>query len=369
MSGAIIVTGLEHHLPGLGKMVERLIIVRDGGPSTTIQPRDDSDDGAMANANGMSDMNGMAGMNGAAAHDEQELPGGFRPNDTNKHPCGPDPQLFPTLNGATHPDITIKPGEQQFFRLVNATGHKTLKLAVDGESLEVVAIDGFALDSYPGTPPTMTVPYIILPAAGRAEFVVTGPAGGHARFRSACYDSGPNGDPDPLVELANVVAPPGHNTAPVAHHRLAVGAALPSNVYTTSLPAPSEHRQVVFGEGKNYFFINGKHFSMNDPPMYTARAGTTEEWRVLNVTREIHDFHIHQIHFLVLSINGQKVEHPYWQDSVVLPHRRGVGARGLPGSVVLLMDFRDKVIRGTFVFHCHIADHEDHGMMAKIKVI
>ena len=97
MSGAIIVTGLEHHLPGLGKMVEAvMIVVRDMGPSTTIRPRVTTDSGT----NGMAGMSDMAGMNGAPAADEQPLPGGFRPNDTNPHPCGPDPQLFVTLNGA-----------------------------------------------------------------------------------------------------------------------------------------------------------------------------------------------------------------------------------------------------------------------------
>ena len=46
--------------------------------------------------------------------------------------------------------ITIAPGEKQFFRVVNATGHKTLKLNVEGENVQLVAVDGFALDTYPG---------------------------------------------------------------------------------------------------------------------------------------------------------------------------------------------------------------------------
>jgi len=33
------------------------------------------------------------------------------------------------------------------------------------------------------------------------------------------------------------------------------------------------------------------------------------------------------------------------------------------------MNFRDSVIRGEFLFHCHILDHEDQGMMAKIEAI
>jgi FtsP/CotA-like multicopper oxidase with cupredoxin domain len=39
------------------------------------------------------------------------------------------------------------------------------------------------------------------------------------------------------------------------------------------------------------------------------------------------------------------------------------------GTIVVLADFRPKIIRGTFLFHCHILDHEDQGMMAKIQLL
>ena len=360
MSGAIVVEGLEHHLPGLAKMTERLIVVRDTGIGSA-PPIGDGDD--MADMDGMAGTDEMAGMNeSAVAH----------PQNSNLHPCGPDAgRLTVTLNGAIHPAITIKPGAQQFFRVINATGHKTLKLAVDGGTLEIVAIDGFALDSYRGTPPTQTVSSIVVPPAARAEFVVTGPASGHAKFRTLCFDTGPNGDPDPMTVLADIIAPPGHHGADEsARIPLRVGAPLPQNVYTTALPRPVATRRVVFSETPlPRFFINGKLFSIKGPPMFVVRTGTVEEWDVLNATREIHDFHIHQIHFAVESVNGVKVEHPHWADSVVIPHRTGIDAKGPPGEIVMLMDFRDPIVRGEFVFHCHILDHEDAGMMAKIQAI
>ena len=74
-------------------------------------------------------------------------------------------------------------------------------------------------------------------------------------------------------------------------------------------------------DAKPRFFINGKSFAMRSPPMFVVTPGTVEEWRVENVTQEIHDFHIHQIHFVVESVNGKKVAHPYWADTFVLPHR------------------------------------------------
>ncbi len=339
MSGAIIIEGLARHFPELAKMKQRLIIVRATGIGQNAKRHDDTDE--------------------------------TRPSFTNTQPCSFKDGLTVTLNGAYHPDITIAPGEKQFFRVVNATGHKTLRLNVEGEEVEVVAIDGYALDSYPGTPPTLTESSVIIPPASRAEFVVTGPKSGRAKFRTLCYNTGPNGDADPDLYLAHIVAPRHHQAGGDFSTRpITVGSPLPQNAYTTTLPAPSQKRLVVFSEN-NYprFFINGKSFNIHSPPMFVVHVGTVEEWQIVNVTEEIHDFHIHQVHFLVESVNGVKVAHPHWADSVIVPHRSVSGTKSAPGSVVLLMDFRDPVIRGEFLFHCHILDHEDAGMMAKIEAI
>jgi FtsP/CotA-like multicopper oxidase with cupredoxin domain len=346
MSGAIIINGLEHHLPGLAKMRERLIVVRAIGIGATAKRHDDDD----------MDMSGM----GASRH-------GMKPQTYNTEPCGSDLGFSTVLNDAYQPVITIRPGEKQFFRVINATSHKTLKLDV-GSRMELVAIDGFALDSWPGTPPTKMLRTIVIPPAARAEFVVTGPKGGYAAFKTLCYDTGIIGDRDPQLKLATLKAPRHHGqqVRQTGDGPLTVGAPLPRNVYTTALPPIAAKRTVTFSEGPNRFFINGKAFTMSDPPMYVVHTGTVEEWRILNTSQEIHDFHIHQLHFLVKEINGVKLVHPYWADSVIIPHQRRDGS---PGSLVLIMDFRDPTIKGTFLFHCHILDHEDFGMMAKIQAI
>jgi suppressor of ftsI len=330
MSGAIVIEGLQKHLPQLAKMTERVMVVRDIG----------------------------LGDNDA----RRALPHGI-----SNVPCGPDPNLTLTVNDAVRPVIQIAPGEQQFFRLVNATGHKNLKLAVDGGTLEVVAIDGFALDTYPGTGPTETVSSLVVPPAARAEFVVTGPASGEAKFRTLCYNSGPGGDPDPQDVLTVLRAPKSGPQERIAFgsRRLRRGAPLPNNAYSFPLPAPVTNRTVTLSEDNKRMYINGMSFHMMDDPMFVVHVGTTEKWQIVNVTQEVHDFHMHQTHFVVKEIDGVKVPHPYWADSVVVPHQVG----STPGTVTLLMDFRDPVIKGTFMFHCHILDHEDSGMMAKIQAI
>jgi suppressor of ftsI len=351
MSGIIVIEGLTRHLPGLAKMRQRLIIVRATGIGVNASPQDGDD---------------MAGMSGMASSAQT-----IHPQFSNRNPCTFNDGLTVTLNGAYRPDITIAPGEKEFFRVVNATGHKTLRLNVEGQQVEVVAIDGYALDTYPGTPPTLKESDVIIPPAGRAEFVVTGPASGHAQFRTLCYNTGPDGDPDPYIELAHIVAPTHHHGGgDFSNQPLTVGQPLPQNAYTMALPPPATKRLVIFSEdGKPHFFINGKSFNIHAPPMFVVHVGTVEEWHVENVTYEIHDFHIHQVHFLVERINGVKLTHPYWADSQIIPHRSTGGKFSVPGSLDLLMDFRDPIIRGEFLFHCHILDHEDQGMMAKIEAI
>ncbi|MBV9720172.1 MAG: multicopper oxidase domain-containing protein [Candidatus Eremiobacteraeota bacterium] len=333
MSGAIVVNGLERHLPGLAKMKTHVIIVRDNVVGNAAQSR-----GAIV-----------------------------QPQVINSDPCGPEFGGETTLNDAYEPVITIAPGEKQFFRVINATGHKTLKLAVDGSNLEVVAIDGFPLDTWRATPPTLTESAAIVPPASRVEFVVTGPRSPRAKFWTLCYDSGPAGDRDPKLELASLKPPTSRPSLKFqAPELLRAAAALPQNVYTSQLPPVAAHRVVVFSEGNKHFFINHKAFSMSDPPMFVVHTGTVEEWLVKNITGEVHDFHIHQVHFLVREINSIKVPHPYWADSFIIPHRQ---SNGKAGTLLMLMDFRDPIIKGTFLFHCHILDHEDHGMMAKIQAI
>jgi suppressor of ftsI len=114
---------------------------------------------------------------------------------------------------------------------------------------------------------------------------------------------------------------------------------------------------VVFTEDKNGFYINGKKFAMDSAPMLKVRVGSLQHWRIVNSTRELHPFHIHQVHFLAYAVNGVPSRMPEWLDTVNVPYG---------GTVDLVMDFTDPIIRGMSVFHCHLLNHEDKGMMAKI---
>jgi FtsP/CotA-like multicopper oxidase with cupredoxin domain len=91
--------------------------------------------------------------------------------------------------------------------------------------------------------------------------------------------------------------------------------------------------------------------------MLTVDVGSLQHWRVTNSTKEVHPFHIHQVHFLVYAVDGNSVKDPVWLDTVNVPYG---------SSADLVMDFTDPIIRGMSLFHCHLLKHEDKGMMAKI---
>jgi FtsP/CotA-like multicopper oxidase with cupredoxin domain len=116
--------------------------------------------------------------------------------------------------------------------------------------------------------------------------------------------------------------------------------------------------------------VDGQKPHMFDPktlaPDIVVQQGDVEDWIIENRSNELHAFHIHQLHFEVMDYDGREVDEPFLRDTVNVPYYNG---RTLQyPSVRLRMDFRDPNMVGTFVFHCHVLEHEDGGMMGIIEV-
>jgi suppressor of ftsI len=270
------------------------------------------------------------------------------------------PKRILTVNGALRPQIVIAPGERQFWRIVNASPDLYADIQVDTEQLEIVALDGMPLSFHDPKRRIELRDHLLVPPAGRVEAIVTGPtSGAHAALRTRCYDTGPDGDPNPAMVLADMVA-----TKQPSHRNQAASNGLPTALYKpvpAKLIANTENSPsdfvVTFTEDKNGFYINGKKYGPSDAPMTSVSIGGFHHWRVVNNTHEVHPFHIHQVHFLAYAENGTRLPRPEWLDTVEVP---------VEGSADLMMDFTDPIIRGVSVFHCHLLSHEDKGMMAKI---
>ena len=291
------------------------------------------------------------------------------PGSSPRPGCNPAKKTLPpsaiTVNDVRQPQIGIAPGEPEFFRVVNAAADRYFDLAVDGEQLRLVAQDGVPLADAPGGGPEMApVDHILLAPGARAEFVAVGRLKPTA-LRSRAVDTGKDGDPTPAVTLAtffNDRHMGGTEMQPASH---------PPVAYRIPLPPVAARRTIRLSESnaRHAFYIDDRAFKLSDQPLIVARAGTVEEWTIENDSDEIHAFHLHQVHFIVEDVDGVPNRQRFWADTVTVPYRRhAADGKTSPGRVRLLADFRDDVVRGTFVFHCHILDHEDGGMMAKIAV-
>jgi FtsP/CotA-like multicopper oxidase with cupredoxin domain len=119
-----------------------------------------------------------------------------------------------------------------------------------------------------------------------------------------------------------------------------------------------------------YLTVDGQTPAQFDPksgvPNIIAKQGTVEDWIIENRSNELHAFHIHQLHFVLLNYRGTPVKEPFLRDTVNVPYYEGK-ALEYP-SVRLRMDFRDPNTVGDFVYHCHLLEHEDGGMMGLIRV-
>ncbi len=118
-------------------------------------------------------------------------------------------------------------------------------------------------------------------------------------------------------------------------------------------------------------------FRMDAAPDVTVRYGAREYWLLVNDSDECHNFHIHQTKFVVLDAdftaggrtsaaqclgdrgNVPPVNRNVLHDNYPLP----------PGARVFVQIQFDGAKLGRFVFHCHILEHEDKGMMATVGVV
>jgi FtsP/CotA-like multicopper oxidase with cupredoxin domain len=286
------------------------------------------------------------------------------------------------------PAATIGLGETQYWRLANTDANTTLDvvLFVNGKQtpLQVTARDGVPLIVKNGVPTYAPVPmnHVFLMPANRFEFYLTGAtAGAKMVLRTRTIDTGCVGDSDLARDLLvvsvgktpvaqRIVVPPAYS--PVPQRFADLGAQVPTKKRTfvlTEYPRTDEPEPDFYiTETSNPKAVEHP-YRMTGPPDIVVKDGTVEEWTILNYTNEIHGFHIHQIHFM--PVDGVEMSQGLGQlvDTVIVPHGGYKGSTFEPGGVRLIMDFRDRNIIGTFVYHCHILEHEDAGMMARIQVV
>lgn len=237
--------------------------------------------------------------------------------------------------------------------------------------------------------------------------------GARAVFRTNGYSAGPGGDRWPAIDLAKVSFAQG--TVPVTGISIAGQAAtearpiaMSANLQTANAEVPADpacmplapgHRRRIFfnASGLGYEEVDGNGVTVPgtfidvhafDPmtpticlPLGAGNAPVTEQWELVNLANQDHNFHLHQVHFSVLSavevggtsLPSQLMDRSVVMDSVPLPYA--------DGRCLTVQDWRNGActahivtveipfaVAGDFVYHCHIVAHEDGGMMAVIRV-
>jgi FtsP/CotA-like multicopper oxidase with cupredoxin domain len=250
------------------------------------------------------------------------------------------------INSLYQPELTIAPGETQMWRFANIGADLFYRVGLSTPggpmTFHVISEDGRPVWR------VWTATSLVLPPGKRFDVLVTGPPRGTYQLRALPYDQGVMNQRS-VVTLATVQST-GTRRTPVA---------IPAGLIPKDDLREEHVAKTVtktFRDQFPNFTINGKTF---DPDRVddTATLGTVQKWRLVNASSEEHPFHMHIDYFQVIAENGRPFDANGFQDTVIIP---------VHGSVSILIDFEDYV--GRFVYHCHILNHEDHGMMGTIVV-
>jgi bilirubin oxidase len=265
------------------------------------------------------------------------------------------------VNGQNQPVLTINPGQSQRWRILNATNARYLRLALTGHTMTLIGTDGGLLRS-----PVPGLDEILLAPAERVDVIVTASLSSRASavLQALPYDRGSMG----MMGFASSTIP----LLTLNYTSAATTAvALPGTLNSiTDLGVPTKAKRLVLSSGMGMggmgmggmmsFLIDGKAF---DPARVdlTSRVNEIEQWTIENRSSMDHPFHLHGTQFQIVSRTngGVATAEPYlaWRDTVNVPAFE---------SVVFKVVQRQP---GKRMYHCHILEHEDQGMMGVLEVV
>jgi FtsP/CotA-like multicopper oxidase with cupredoxin domain len=250
------------------------------------------------------------------------------------------------VNGQVMPTLEIRPGEVQRWRVINASAGRYYRLALPGHTLTHVGTDGGLFEQ------PVDVEEILLASAERVELLVrgSGAPGSDAVLQSLPYDRYiPQMRPRDWNQPRDLLTLHHTTQAPAAPVRLP---AILRRVEPLDPAHATATRVMVMSQG----FINGRLMDMDRIDVH-ASLGATEIWQIENVVGMDHPFHLHGFQFQVLDRDGVPEPFRSWKDTVNVPKRQ-----------VVRFIVRYDNYPGKWMFHCHILDHEDHGMMGVLEV-
>ena len=261
------------------------------------------------------------------------------------------------VNGQHQPQLSARPGQRERWRVINACTSRYLRLALPGQQLELLGID-----NGPQSAP-LQVQDVLMAPGNRADLLVDMHAGA-SELRTLGYDRGGMG----MMGGDTLSGPGTLATLTVAGQKAAEPGPVPTRPAVPDLrdKRVDARREIAFSmamgsmmgsdRGMMEFGFDGHPFEA-DRIDQLVNTGTVEEWVITNPTPMDHPFHLHVWPMQLIEEAGQSVSGLARRDVVNVPAH---------GRVRVLVDFARHP--GRSVYHCHILDHEDLGMMASVEV-
>ncbi len=259
-------------------------------------------------------------------------------------------------NGKVRPVLDVAPNETYRLRIVNASSARFYKLRFPGQ-VQLIGTDGHLLEGPQNVTDVQMVP------GERVDLMVTfeGEAGQSLDVLSIPYDRGHGvtGGEFPVFSVKYSEDAP-RESAPLPQP-LATFAPLPqagSIVRLELTEDPMDHGGDHGGHGGDgpIFRINGEAFPNITP--IQAKLGDTQDWVIFNNSEMDHPFHLHGFFFEVLESDKRSVNYRARKDTVNV----------LPDETLKIRIHFDGYA-GEWMYHCHILEHEERGMMGQLTVV
>ncbi len=252
------------------------------------------------------------------------------------------------VNGREGATLTVRAGAPQRWRIVNTAKSRYFQLDLPNEQFTIIGGDG-GLQEY-----ATTVRRLVLAPGERADVLVTPHAkpGTSITLRSLLYDRGYGSteyrDDSSLLTLTMAAQPAYAGAARPAVRR-------PMEPLSRSGATPVEVKLTLAQRNDGLFEYGFDGVPGHKAERIRAKPGETQLWTVSNATPWSHPLHLHGFFFQAADEQGNPIHPIAWKDTYDIPYKQ---------TRRLLVRFDDRA--GEWMYHCHILDHADGGLMSTV---
>ena len=271
-------------------------------------------------------------------------PGWFMPRIMERHDGRQGDTIL--INGRENPVINMNAGQRERWRIINASSARYVYFYMSGKTFQVIGTDGGLLEE------PLNVTKVLLTPGERID-IIAGPFDENENF---LVETLPYNRMTFLKSKRQTLA-----TVNVGYEKESV-AYIPFTLREIKPLAPADatvNRKINFSVGPSMkngmnFLINNK-MHVDDEPV---RAGELQIWEIGNSSLMDHPFHLHGDFFQVIEENGKAPSYRAWKDTYNLTPRSKIKIAWMPDNRV-----------GGWMYHCHILEHHEAGMMANFEVV